>query len=191
MTNQERQYLKEILVATALYYGQEVADPALQLFVEDLEDLPIKDVLCALKELRRDPKITRLPLPAVIRAKLQPPQTDDDESREAAARIIAAIAKFGWPNSGHARAYIGELGWAVVQRQGGWTTVCDMVDEGSLTSYQAQWRDLAGAIRRRALAGQLDSPPSIPEPSNNVRQITGPVPLDPQNLLASIRKDSA
>lgn len=191
MTLQERQQLKATLVATSLYYGQDLADSAILLFVEDLEDLPLAEVMAALKRLRRDPKVSRLPLPAVIRAQITPPENDIDEAREASSRIMAAIARFGWPNSEQARMYIGELGWAVVQRQGGWVSVCQVLNDSNKASFHAQWRDLAESLRKRAMAGNLDTAPGLPEPkSKSVDQLGGPTQFEGAKLIGMIRRNS-
>lgn len=188
MTNHEKQVLKERLLATALYFSQELDDSAVQLFVEDLEDLDFHTVLETLKQLRRDPKTTRLPLPAIIRARIQPPESDEDESKQAAARILMAIGKFGWSNSEQAKQFIGRLGWEVVQYQGGWTRVCELVDDNNFNSFQAQWRDLAGSIRRRAAAGLHNTPPTfhLPEDKNSLPKVIhlpDQKTIDPSKLM--------
>lgn len=62
--------LKILIIQTLGYYGQEVSDDVLRMYAEDLADLPLDAVRTALMVLRRDPKVTRFPLPGVIRAKI-------------------------------------------------------------------------------------------------------------------------
>lgn len=98
------------------------------------------------------------PSPADIAKVIQPQLDPDDEAREAASRIIGAISKYGQYNPGAAKEYIGELGWAVVNRFGGWMNICIMDIEESTTTMQAQFRDLAKSIYRRAELGIYTAP---------------------------------
>ena len=159
MTQDEKQHLKALLVAMALYYGQEIADAALGLYVEDLEDLALADVQRVLRELRRDPKTTRMPLPAVVRARIVPEaMSDEDLAIEAVNRIFEAVARWGWNNAARAKLMIGELGWKVVEMDGGWLTVCQELTEDNKGTFRAQWKGLALVQIRRAKAGILEAP---------------------------------
>lgn len=162
MIAQEKQQLKLLLIATSSYYGQKIPDDAMTLYVEDLEDLPFADVARALKDLRRDPKTIRCPMPAVIRDRIQPANTDENDAVEAASRIIAAVAKYGWNNSESAREYIGDLGWRVVMLDGGWRNVCETLTHDNIGMLRAQWRNTALAQSKRARAGVLELPPTLP-----------------------------
>lgn len=165
MTEQERQSLKALLVTTAYYYAQQIRDEVLQMMVDDLNDLPFDLIVSAIKESRRDPKITRLPLPAQIRNRIQPVVSDEDEAREAAARIISAVSQCGHSGGSGARSYIGEVGWEVVRRQGGWVSICESMSHQNKTHMQAQFRDLALSIIHRSRSGTLELPPALPQPS--------------------------
>lgn len=88
-----------------------------------------------------------------------------DEAREASTRIVDAVSRFGHTNHDLAKKYIGELGWLVVQRQGGWVSLCDLLTYDNMPTLQAQWRELAVVLQGKALAGTLDQPPGLPEPS--------------------------
>lgn len=162
MTPSELVTLKKFLLANAMYFGQEIKDTVLQMYAEDLEDLPLDGVVQAIKALRRDPKTFRVPLPAQIRARLCPPVTDEHEAVEASARIWGAIATFGWPNPDGARDHIGPLGWQVVERMGGWRSICDESNDAG-PSMRAQMRELAKSIIARTAAGIADVPPGLPE----------------------------
>lgn len=162
MSPEQRQQLKALIVATSLYYGQEIPDAVLGLYVEDLADLPFDAIVEAIRAVRRDPKTTRFPLPALIRDRIAPENTDEADAREAAARIISAISRYGYTNLDRARAYIGSVGWRVVELQGGWTRLCEGVTSNQIPSLQAQLRDLAMGTLRRARLGILDQPPQLP-----------------------------
>lgn len=163
MTREEKAQLMLLISGTSAYYGQELRDDVLALYVEDLEDLSFAHVAAAIKAVRRDPKTTRFPLPALIRDKIAPQPTEENDAAEAAARIAGAVRRYGWTNSDRAREYIGELGWRVVQLDGGWQNVCETLTEDNLGTYRAQWRGLALSVVRRVKAGQGEAPPALPE----------------------------
>lgn len=173
MTSQERQALAALIVATSAYYGQMLADNVISMYVEDLSDLPFEKIIEAFKKSRRDPKTTRCPLPAVIRGMLDPSSNVEDAARDASSRIIAAVSKYGWNNFEQARTYIGELGWEVVKRHGGWQTLCESLTYSNMGMLQAQWRELAASIQRSGAT--QSSGPALPPPSG------------PNNLLSFMR----
>jgi hypothetical protein len=142
MTREERQQLKALFVATSLYYGQEIHDQALELYVSDLEDLPFAGVTQAMKDLRREVKTTRCPLPAAIRAKLNP--TVDPEAHAAliSNEIVEAIGRVGPYYTPEFSPEAAE----VVRLEGGWQRVCEVVTNDNLSIYKAQWRQLAKSV---------------------------------------------
>ncbi len=142
MTQEEKQNLKMLFVGMSLYYGQEVHDQALELYVSDLEDLPFPDVEGALRDLRREVKTTRCPLPAAVRAKLNPTIDPDAHAALIANEIVEAIGRVGpyrLPSlSGEALE--------VIRLEGGWQRLCEVVTNDNLSIYKAQWRQLAKAV---------------------------------------------
>jgi hypothetical protein len=180
MNNEEIQKLKLLLSATSAYYGQQLRDDVLRLYVEDLVDLPFDAVAIAVKEVRRDPKTTRCPLPAQIRNRIQPVETDENQAMEAVARIISAVSRFGWNNSSQAREFIGELGWRLVTLDGGWMTVCESMNHENIGVYRAQWKNLALSQIQRARAGTIGDAPAIPSPMGGVIDIKKLLPEMPQ-----------
>jgi hypothetical protein len=167
MTTEEKKRLKKTIVATASYYSQNMTDDVLLLYVEDLQDLDIDAVEHAYQVYRRNPKNTRAPLPAVIRQLVDPDDTVDeaDQGREAASRIWAALSRFGAHDWERAREYIGELGWSVVQMNGGWSSLCASTLLENQTTHLAQWRDLGASLARKTRAGiPMDLPPGLPAP---------------------------
>jgi hypothetical protein len=105
----------------------------------------------------RDP----FPSPRTVLDKLRPPVDDDALAIEAASRVIGAISKFGYCNPSEACEYIGELGWAIVDREGGWVALCEKVESRQLPALRAQWRDLAKSILLRARDAD-NTPPGLP-----------------------------
>lgn len=187
MTEAEVQQLKALIVATSAYYGHQIPPAVLALYAEDLADLPLSEVARAIKEVRRDPKTARFPLPAVIRARIEVAPTDDDQVQDAVSRIIEAVAKHGWNNSEAAKKHIGELGWAIVTRDGGWTNVCEYLSQDNLGTARAQWRQLGMSLCRSSRSGTLRLAPALPAPSNSdthriqdmSRLVTHEIPKEP------------
>lgn len=165
MSPQERQSLKVLWVKLSAYYQFPLRDEVLEMYVEDLEGLPAELIGAAMQEYRRNPKNTRVPLPAQIRALCEPQVDDDSLAREAASRIVSAVRTIGYPSPGSAREYIGELGWKVVERNGGWMSLCQNLMEDQIGTFQAQARDLAKAQIQFARAGRLDEAPALPSPN--------------------------
>lgn len=145
MTREEIQKLKALFVAMSLYYRDEIPDPALQLYVDDLADLPFQAVVSALAQIRRDPKARRCPLPADVRARLTAEGDPETEATMIAARILAAIAGVGPYDTVRARESIGEVGWQVVIGSGGWENLC-LIENDDIGTHRAQWRSHAKAI---------------------------------------------
>ncbi len=142
--------LLEVIFFTAEYYGQKFSDQVLKMYEEDLADLDPALCIAAYGRYRRDPKNTKAPMPAVIRQMVNPQENISAEiqAREIAARICAAVPKFGYCNSSEAKAFIGAHGWHVVQRQGGWSYICENLGRNlNPSTFQAQLRDqLKGSI---------------------------------------------
>lgn len=145
MTHQEVQALKKLFVATALYYGHEIPDQALSLYVADLEDLPFDEISRAMHEIRRDPKTTRCPIPAQIRARSQSGSDPLSQAQIIAGRILESISRVGPYRTDEAREQIGPIGWRVVELSGGWSVVCD-IQTDDIGTHRAQWNRIAHAL---------------------------------------------
>lgn len=142
--------------------------------VEDVEDLDFEKCLNALTVYRRDPKNKTWPKSSDVRAIVCPVMTPDAQANEAAARIREAIGKFGWPDPVGARKHIGELGWKVVERSGGWQYLCENHgSELNALTYHAQSRDLAKALIEAQNAGKLDQPISLGSTPKNALEGRG------------------
>lgn len=166
--------LKLLVLRNAAFFGEALPDAVVAMHAEALEDLDPQKVDWAYKQLIRTSKTRRMPLPGDVRALVCPEGNDAvmDDARDASSRIIAAISKYGHTNTDRAREYIGPLGWEVVQRQGGWLTVCQMSDD-QLATFQAQWRELAAVLRRKFERGLLSMAPGLGIPhADNVKKIS-------------------
>lgn len=143
--------LLEVIYFTAEYYSQKYSDEVFKMFAADLADLPETECIAAYSRYRRDAKNTRMPLPAKIRELVRPQDSigADVQAREIAARICAAVPRYGYCNAGDAQKYIGPPGWEIVQRQGGWTYICENLGRNlNPGTFQAQVRDqIEGSIK--------------------------------------------
>lgn len=161
------QALKEAILLTAGYYGRQISDPVLAMYVEDLQDLNVGKVIRAYADWRRNPRNTAFPLPAQIRGMVEPQVDPLHAAQEIAARITHAITKFGHPCGQEAREYIGPIGWAIVNRQGGWGHLCKY--HGITiqpTAFQAQARDLAVSMLKYPVSAMNEAiglPPGLQE----------------------------
>jgi hypothetical protein len=142
-------WIQEQLVYLCVYYQTLFPDEVIAMYAEDLSDLPQELLLQAFRDIRRDPKITRFPLPAIIRARVAPSENVDDKAAELASRIPQALARFGWNHPREAREFLGEIAWEIIEREGGWQRVCEMVQDETVSVYKAQWRWLAKALLSR------------------------------------------
>lgn len=162
MNPSDLQDLKRLIIHVAEYYGRELKPIVLTMMAEDLQDLPLSEVRRGYDEYRRNAKNDRFPLPAVIRELVAPdrkPASHKALATEAAARIIAATTKYGYPDPRGAEAYIGDLGWRIVELQGGWTRHCE--SDGPTGVIQAQYIRLGEALLERAASGDV-GPPALP-----------------------------
>lgn len=191
--SEDLQKIKALIAITSAYYAQPIANEVVQMYAEDLADLGFERVKAALLELRRDPAITRFPLPARIRAKLNPSVDDRQVALDLAKRITAAIVRHGYTwtwNGGFApyetfdaavKGELGELAYEIIRRRGGWQKIHDEFFEGNEGTFTAQLRDHVEAVMRMAKAGELYTLPEIPQPASvssgpkAIGEIAGPI----------------
>jgi hypothetical protein len=107
----------------------------------------------------------RMPSIADLVALVRPEEQQIDTAEEVAGRIVDAVSKFGYSNAGEAMAFIGEVGEYVVQRSGGWVTICGTMTVENTTIMRAQFRGMALSAIRRNAAGTLQVTPSFGKPS--------------------------
>lgn len=154
--------LKKLLIGLAGYYNHPLTEETLTMYLEDLADLSVEKIFLSVQEIRKDPKVTRFPLPAHIRERIMPADNPEGLAIEAANRIVEAISKFGYWREAEAKEFVGSLGWLVVERQGGWQTICENTLAENITSHRAQWRELAKVLHQRSRDGVLHIPPALP-----------------------------
>lgn len=180
MTHEQLRNLKAMLITMSAYYQHRLDDTVVIMYADDLKDLEFSDVVQALARYRKDPRHRKMPLPAEVRGLIETPLSDEDQAREAAARIVQAMSKYGYTNPDRAREFIGSVGWLIVEREGGWTSLCQRTTDDQLPVLKAQWRELARGLITRARLGQLETPPALPTNSSDMGSKTaldGPVAI--------------
>ena len=125
MTADELKELKKGIAITASYFGRDLLPEAIQLMAEDLSDLPFEKISQAFLRYRRDPKNRAMPLPAQIRAIVDPKPDPESEGREIIERVVIAITKFGYTQFQAAMEFIGPVGKRIADAHGGWTALCE------------------------------------------------------------------
>ena len=141
----------------AEYYRSPLSDVVVSLYVSDLSDLPLGAVLDAMRGMRRDAKRRHLPLPADVRERAA--GTGRCDAGEIAAKLCASIAKFGYTSPDRARAYMGEVGWAIVGRFGGWAQLCNTLTTAEMNTFRAQVREVCRVeIDRQEQTKKSDTP---------------------------------
>ena len=147
MNNEENLISK--LIALAAYYRETISADQLLMYAEDLQCLSLDELSLAIKLYRTNPKNKFFPLPAALISCVRETSSDEDESREAAAKIAGAISKFGWCNLNQTREYIGDIGWIAVEMNGGWLSLCSFVTDENKSTVSAQLRNLCETISKR------------------------------------------
>lgn len=164
--------IAKILTALAEYYDKTLTAGQLAMYVEDLIMLSPVELLRAVQEYRTKPENNWFPLPAKLVALARPQPTDEQNAIDAITRIIQAVAKFGSYRNEDAKNFIGEMGWFVVQREGGWQNVCALLNEDNIGMLRAQWREMAKAFSSRSRAGTLGLAPELPVQKSKPEQLS-------------------
>lgn len=184
MNIQEKAKLAQTIAASAYLYDRRLPTEAIEMMVEDLCDLPLDQVIAAFSQYRRTATYRSFPTVGQIREIVTPSTDDDSVARDSAAKIVAAVSKYGWNNATQAREFMGELAWSVVAQQGGWVNICETLTHDNIGIMQAQWRDLAkSTVRITKSNGQ-----SIALVKDSEKQLQGSETKDLvrlQGLLAS------
>lgn len=141
MTEEQEKLIKKAIVLNAQFYGLELSASVLALYMQDLEDLPAEAILDAYRAYRQNPVNKTSPLPAQIRALIKPQANSRQIAQEIANRCFGAIRRFGYTKPQQARAFIGELGWRLIERRGGWVHHCQNTMESDIPILTAQFRD--------------------------------------------------
>jgi hypothetical protein len=142
---------KIMLVKLAAYYEKTLSSEQIQMYSEQLEE-HLTDEACSIacKKYIDNSANEFFPRPiSKLIAIIKTPVSLDDDAQEIASKIINAVSKFGWNNYEDAKNYIGERGFDVVKRFGGWQYVCQELGQNiQLTTFNAQIRELLKSTAR-------------------------------------------
>lgn len=180
MDASELQVVKSEYVTLARYYRTILPNDLVQMYAEDLEDLPLDAVTQAMVKLRRQPGRRTLPLPADIREACAPGAVTG-RAQDIAGRIGEAISRFGYTHPQAAREYIGTVGWAVCERMGGWTHICNTLTADRMGTFHAQCREMARSLLDIDEAALLPELPTLESGRGRKR----PVGLQPASAVIS------
>lgn len=162
MSPDERKRIAGRLASLGLIYDKPPKPAMLSMVLDALDDLPAFQVDAFLADWIKTSKLGRLPYPAEIRAGVKPQDDDESSARLAAMRMIGAIRKYGWTDPEGAKAYVGEVGWALVRTLGGWSRFCEAMHDRDIPNLTAQYREACRSLMSAARNGTLDVPPALP-----------------------------
>lgn len=168
----------EFITKLGMYYDKALNAEQVKMYAEHLMVLSPDELKEATRRYQLDPENKFFPLPAVLIALIKPKENSEiDIAREIAGRIIQSVSKYGSYRHADAREFIGDTGWIVVERQGGWTNICQEMNEDNKGMMQAQMRDLALSVMRMQKNGTIDQPISIEQKKQaaEVKQLIGSV----------------
>ena len=155
---------KTFWVFVAEYYNVKLSKVQLDAYSDDVKGFSGKDLKLAFELYRKDPENQYMPRPNQILKYVNNTISTISTANEVVSRINYAISRIGYPYRDEAREYIGEIGWYIVVREGGWEEVCRNSDIKAQRHRNAQWRDLAVAVIERSQVGKIEEPPRLPEP---------------------------
>ena len=168
MNQEQRNQLAAAILDCAHFYGKtDLSTSDIKSFIDVLikfySEISASGFINGLLAYVNDAKNRVFPAPSTLRPYLYAKMDDDFIAVQAASRALEAVSKFGWNNSTEARVYVGELGWKAIAGFGGWSYVCENLgNEISLTTFQAQVREIAKSIIKMTKAGLESGPVEIP-----------------------------
>lgn len=163
--------IAKIVLGLAEYYDKTLTASQLEMYVEDLSEMQVGELLVAAKKYRIDPNHKFFPLPGQLIAMVAPHIDEKDIANDVTNRIITAVGKYGHSNPGGAEWFVGPLAWEVVQRTGGWRHLCENLNATNEGIYRAQFRDFAIVVGKLAMRGELENKPSLPSQASLVNNI--------------------
>lgn len=146
MTSDE-QKRKLAIVGASVFWRDAIPSETVQMYADELSDLTPEQVIGAINEIKKDTEVKRLPLPAMIRSFALGVNDVLDEARLVSTHIMALISKSG----PYRVPDFSPVEKEVVERMGGWITLCSAVDYNNMGTVQAQMRDTAQSVIKNGI----------------------------------------
>lgn len=151
LTQNERNQLAQQILNLSIFYGKyDLTKEQISTYISVLENHFKKEYdifALALDSYSKDSKNKFFPAPANLTQYINPETSPDAQANEIASKIRQAISEIGYVSPTRAHLFIGDIGWQVVQRSGGWQYLCE--NHGASLSpltFYAQSRDTAKSI---------------------------------------------
>lgn len=142
---------------------REVTKPLVALWCNALKDFDNEQIMKAFRQAYQN--LSKFPPPVTIKRYCEGQTKNPEEyGQDAAGRIESAIRKWGYSSPKHAEKDIGTLGWEVVLRCGGWSSICEVTYDG-LPSARKAWRETAASILTNHSTHGYDKAPELPHAS--------------------------
>lgn len=203
MNQEQRTKIGRVWVSLAQLHGKELNPGVLKMILDSVSDLDPDQVLNALNQWAKTSKMLRHPLPAEIRQMVCPELDENSIAIEIAHKIDYLVIKLGYAwemgiFNGDGMIYlntknqaflnfkdaviseIGEIGWAVVCKRGGWRAVAQSSNEMEEGTFKAQMREQVKAVmtmqKHGADLARLEMPSKFDESKSigmfgNIKQI--------------------
>lgn len=142
--------IKKLIVKLAAYYEKTLTDEQVEMYSKQMADhLTAQDVSVACKKYIDDPANEFFPRPmSKLIALVRSPVSQEALAHDSASKIKQAVSDCGYSDPIAARAFIGEIGWEIVRRSGGWSFICENLGTNKMPvlTFYAQSRDLAKSL---------------------------------------------
>lgn len=166
MNKDERSKIIKSLIGLSELFNRQLSKESLGMMANMLDDLEFEKVINAIHQYSMDGKNKTFPLPGQIRDLINPSINDDQLAVDVSTRLVHAMSKFGWTNESAAKEFMGPIAWMIVEREGGWRSICERISDDDLGTFKAQTREMAKVFIIRHRNGSLGISPSFP--SQNV-----------------------
>lgn len=146
--------------------NRQMDDYAIERYGEFFAELDNEQFARALKFIETCFDDGKLPSLAQIKQYAFALLSAQEDAQRCVDLICTAISTCGYTNPERAKAYIGKLGWQLVQELGGWVSICSIEGYKELEYAKISWRKSAEILHKRAAMGAIDYKPELPKPQD-------------------------